>query len=132
MAQSSKNGSESARNERESGSVLMPKFDSNGLLSAVVLDNDSKQVLMVAFMNAEALQKTIDTKRAHFWSRSRQSLWMKGESSGHVLEVTDLLIDCDQDAVVVYANPKGPTCHTGVQSCFYRRIEDGALVKVNT
>lgn len=123
--------------DRETGTVFAPKFDSSGLLSAVVLDSQSKEVLVVAFMNEEAIALTRKTGMVHFWSRSRQSLWKKGETSGHFLEVQDILIDCDQDALVIYAKPHGPTCHTGRRSCFYRRLdvkaEDAvALVKVNT
>jgi len=108
----------------------MPKFDANGLLSAVVTDSGSGQVLMVAFMDQAALDATIATGKAHFHSRSRGRLWMKGESSGHVLEVQEILVDCDQDALVLKAVPKGPTCHTNARSCFYRRLEDGSLVQL--
>lgn len=111
----------------EHGDELLPKFDDRGLLTAVVTDSDSGEVLMVAFMNAEALAKTRETGHAHFWSRSRQTLWMKGESSGNVLEVQEMLVDCDQDAFVLKVRPTGPTCHTGARSCFYRRVEGAAL-----
>ncbi|MEM1051376.1 MAG: phosphoribosyl-AMP cyclohydrolase [Pseudomonadota bacterium] len=122
---------------REEGTRFAPKFDANGLLTAVVLDSNSKEVLVVAFMNAEALALTRETSKVTFWSRSRETLWTKGETSGHFLTVQDILVDCDQDALVVYAEPAGPTCHTGRPSCFYRKlIPDGddasALVKVNT
>lgn len=109
--------------EREEGAQFAPKFDGNGLLSAVVLDAESKQVLVVAFMNAEALTATRKSGKVTFWSRSRQKLWMKGETSGHVLHVEEILVDCDQDALVIYAKPAGPTCHTGRTSCFYRRLD---------
>lgn len=111
---------------RENGTRLDPKYDANGLITAVVTAPGGG-LLMVAHMNAEALALTQSTGEAHFWSRSRQSLWRKGESSGHVLKVVELRVDCDQDAVWVIAEPAGPTCHTGRQSCFYRRIADGAL-----
>lgn len=111
--------------EREHGSQLAPKFDANGLLTAVVTDAQSGEVLVVAFMNAEALDLTLSSGKVHFWSRSRQALWMKGETSGNVLEVVEVLIDCDQDALVIKSRPHGPTCHTGERSCFYRRIERG-------
>lgn len=111
---------------REHGSVFAPKFDSNGLLTAVVLDNETKDVLVVAFMNADALAATRSTGKVHFWSRSRQTLWLKGETSGNFLEVREIRVDCDQDALVIYAKPAGPTCHTGADSCFYRRLELGA------
>lgn len=113
--------------ERELGSTFAPKFDSSGLLTAIACDHSSKDVLMVAFMNAEALAKTRATGIAHFWSRSRQALWMKGETSGNMLEVEDILIDCDQDALVLIVKPKGPACHTGARSCFYRRLDSADL-----
>ncbi len=115
--------------ERETGTAFMPKFDDRGLLTAVVTDAGSGEVLMVAFMNEEALAMTRETGFAHFWSRSRQSLWQKGETSGNVLKVERILVDCDQDALVVQAIPAGPACHTGARSCFYRHLEGDALVK---
>ena len=123
--------------EREQGSGFAPKFDDRGLLSAVVVDASSGEVLVVAFMNAEALTATRESGKVHFWSRSRSSLWMKGETSGNVLEVEEILVDCDQDALVIRARPAGPTCHTGERSCFYRRLDpeasdENALVKVKT
>jgi phosphoribosyl-AMP cyclohydrolase len=111
--------------ERESGAVFAPKFDATGLLTAVVIDHASGDVLVVAHMNAEALEATLATGRVHFWSRSRGKLWMKGETSGHVLQVELMLVDCDQDALVIRAVPAGPTCHTGARSCFYRAIVAG-------
>lgn len=115
------------QNDRENGSRLNPKYDSNGLISAVVTDDSSGELLMVAFMNDEALHLTLESGDVHFFSRSRQSLWKKGETSGNVLKLVEIRIDCDQDAVWVKANPAGPTCHTGERSCFYRRIEQGRL-----
>ena len=112
--------------ERETGTRFAPKFDVNGLLSAVVLDSQSHQVLVVAFMNAEALAKTRETGNVTFWSRSRGKLWMKGETSGNVLKVEEIYVDCDQDALVIYAKPAGPTCHTGRTSCFYRKLDPSA------
>ena len=100
-----------------------PKFDSAGLLTAIACDAATNTVLMVAFMNAEALAKTRETGLAHFWSRSRQSLWQKGEMSGNFLEVSEILVDCDQDALVLKVKPTGPACHTGAQSCFYRKLD---------
>lgn len=125
------------KNEIEEGSLFAPKYDEKGLLTAVVIDSDTKQVLVVAFMNADSLTKTRESGNVTFWSRSRQRLWMKGETSGNVLRVEEILVDCDQDALVIYAKPAGPTCHTGRTSCFYRRLEPGAqdrqaLVKVKT
>lgn len=100
------------------------KLDANGLFTAVVQDADTKEVLMVAMMNPESLRLTQETGHATFWSRSRQQLWMKGETSGNVLDVQEIRIDCDQDAVLVLAKPRGPVCHTGNQSCFYRKLEE--------
>lgn len=108
-----------------------PKFDSDGLLTAVVLDAASKDVLMVAFMNREALEATQATGIAHFWSRSRQALWMKGETSGNTLAVKEIRVDCDQDALLLIVDPNGPACHTGQTSCFYRVVKGNALVRVN-
>ncbi|GAY21497.1 phosphoribosyl-AMP cyclohydrolase [Sphingobium fuliginis] len=116
---------------RDRGLTLNPKYDKDGLITAVVTDVDSGELLMVAHMNAEALRLTRDTGLAHFWSRSRQSLWKKGETSGHMLQVRDLRIDCDQDAVWVKALPAGPTCHTGARSCFFRRIGPEGLTAVD-
>ena len=116
-------------NQREQGTELAPKWDAAGLVTAVVTDAKDGVVLMLAHMNDEALQVTIATGEAHFWSRSRSQLWKKGESSGNVLRVTGLRIDCDQDAIWLTAEAAGPACHTGERSCFYRRIEGGGLVR---
>lgn len=106
----------------------MPKYDINGLVTAVVTDHLSGNVLMVAHMNAEALDLTLQTRKVHFFSRSRQALWLKGETSGNVLQLIEARIDCDQDAVWIIAKPAGPTCHTGATSCFYRTVSaDGSL-----
>ena len=99
------------------------KFDEKGLLTAIAQDAKTKQVLMVAMMNAEAFQKTVETKKAHFWSRSRQTLWLKGETSGNVLDVVEMHLDCDADAVLLLVEPRGPACHTGEISCFYTPME---------
>jgi len=115
--------------ERETGSRLDPKYDANGLITAVVTHSESGDVLMVAHVNEEALALTQETGLAHFWSRSRGRIWKKGESSGHILRVIELRVDCDQDALWIVAAPAGPACHTGEPSCFYRRIEGGALVR---
>lgn len=116
---------------REQGAEFMPKFDSRGLLTAVVTDAGTNEVLMVAFMDSEAVEKTLETRVAHFHSRSRGRLWMKGETSGHILEVKEILVDCDQDALVLKAKPAGPACHTGARTCFYRRLSDGSLETVS-
>ena len=116
-------------NNRESGLVLNPKYDANGLVTAVVTHAESGALLMVAHMNAEALALTLATNTAHFWSRSRNRLWKKGEESGNVLTVSEIRVDCDQDALWLKCLPAGPTCHTGAPSCFYRLIEGGVLVR---
>ena len=118
--------------EREAGNAFMPKFDDRGLLTGVVVDAADGKVLMVAFLNEEALIATRETGFAHFWSRSRQSLWKKGETSGNLLKVREILVDCDQDAVVLRCDAAGPACHTGAESCFYRVLDGTALVRVNT
>lgn len=116
--------------ERETGLSLNPKFDANGLITAVVTDAADGTVLMVGHMNAEALTKSHETGTAVFFSRSRQRLWQKGESSGHFLHIVEMRIDCDQDAIWIIARPDGPTCHTGERSCFYRRIANGGLERI--
>jgi phosphoribosyl-AMP cyclohydrolase len=116
--------------DRETGLVLMPKYDANGLIAAVITDAADGAVLMVGHMNAEALTKTIEHGTVHFFSRSRQRLWQKGESSGHYLHLVEARIDCDQDAIWIKARPDGPTCHTGQRSCFYRKIDGESLVQV--
>ncbi len=117
--------------EREAGAAFMPKFDGQGLLTAVVVAAGTRDVLMVAFMDAAALEKTKETGFAHFHSRSRGRLWMKGETSGHVLKVLEIRVDCDQDALVLICEPHGPACHTGAISCFYRRLEGEGLRPVS-
>ena len=112
---------------RDEGLVLDPKYDRDGLITAVATDAATGGLLMLAHMNAEAVRATIETRRAHFWSRSRGKLWMKGETSGHVLNVEDIRIDCDQDAIWLICQPEGPACHTGRTNCFYRRITDEGL-----
>jgi len=104
-------------------SSVEPTWDERGLLPAVVQDAATGTVLMVAWMNAEALARTRATGEAHFWSRSRQALWRKGETSGNVLRVVELRIDCDADTLLVRATPAGPTCHTGKTACFFRLLD---------
>jgi phosphoribosyl-AMP cyclohydrolase len=116
--------------DRETGTTLAPKYDAAGLVTAVVTDRASGELLMVAHMNAEALERTLETGVAHFWSRSRGALWRKGETSGNVLRVEEVRIDCDQDALWLKVSAAGPACHTGARSCFYRRIEQGRLERV--
>lgn len=114
---------------RETGLALDPKYDANGLITAVVTDA-AGQLLMVAHMNAEALAATLASGEAVFWSRSRGRLWKKGETSGNVLRVIEARIDCDQDALWLICEPAGPACHTGAQSCFYRRVDGDTLVRI--
>ena len=113
----------------EHGSDLAPRFDSNGLIAAVATHADTGEVLMFAWMNAEALEKTLATGEAHYFSRSRNELWQKGATSGQVQQVAEIRIDCDQDCVWLKVRPGGDggACHTGARSCFYRVIEDGRL-----
>lgn len=118
--------------DREQGNTFLPKFDDKGLLTAVAVDSASREVLMLAFMDAEALAKTRETGLAHFHSRSRGRLWMKGETSGHVLKVDEILVDCDQDALVLRVTPHGPACHTGATVCFYRKLDGETLVRVQS
>jgi phosphoribosyl-AMP cyclohydrolase len=115
----------------ERGAILAPRFDGNGLIAAVATDADSGEVLMLAWMNAEALEKTLATGEAHYFSRSRNALWKKGETSGQVQKLVELRVDCDQDAVWIKVRPQGDggACHVGFRSCFYRVAEDGRLVE---
>ncbi|WP_019833103.1 phosphoribosyl-AMP cyclohydrolase [Sphingomonas sp. PR090111-T3T-6A] len=117
-------------NDRETGTVLAPKFDASGLVTAVASHAETGELLMLAHMNAEALERTMATGEAHFWSRSRGKLWKKGETSGHVLHVREMRVDCDQDAIWLIVDPAGPACHTGEPSCFYRRVADGRLERI--
>lgn len=117
-------------NMRENGLVLDPKFDASGLLTAVVVDVEDGAVLMVGHMNREALEISQKSGNVTFFSRSRQRLWTKGESSGHFLHLVEMRIDCDQDALLVIARPDGPTCHTGERSCFYRKVTAEGLVRL--
>ncbi len=114
---------------REMGLALDPKWDAAGLVTAVVSDVASGELLMVAHMNAQALAATLATGEAHFWSRSRGELWHKGATSGHVQRVVEMRIDCDQDALWLKVEPAGPACHTGERSCFYRAVTSDGLVR---
>ena len=112
--------------EIEEGTRLLPKFDADGLVTAVATDAATGDVLMVAHMNAEALANTIRSGEAHYYSRSRKKLWRKGEESGHTQRVIEIRVDCDQDAVWLRVEQKGPgACHTGRRSCFYRAVPLG-------
>jgi phosphoribosyl-AMP cyclohydrolase len=106
----------------EEGQTLTPKFDANGLVTAVVTDAASGEVLMLAHMNAEALARSIASGDAWYYSRSRQQLWRKGETSGNTQRIVEMRIDCDQDAIWIKVEQKGPACHTGRKSCFYRIV----------
>ena len=105
------------------------KFNSNGLITTVVQDAATKDVLMVAWMNAESLQKTVESGETWFWSRSRQELWHKGATSGNTQKVIELRYDCDADTLLVLVEPAGPACHTGEQTCFFRKLEFSSTVK---
>ena len=120
-----------SKDELERGSVLAPRFDADGLIAAVATHADTGEVLMFAWMNAEALRLTLDTGLAHYFSRSRQALWKKGETSGQLQQVVEVRVDCDQDAVWLKVRPQGDggACHVGFRSCFYRVAEDGKLVE---
>jgi phosphoribosyl-AMP cyclohydrolase len=102
--------------------VMDLKYDSNGLIPAIVQDHQTKEVLMMAWMNAESLKKTIASGETWFWSRSRQEFWHKGATSGNIQKVVEILVDCDADALLVLVEPAGPACHTGKQSCFFSRL----------
>ena len=118
--------SEKSKSDIEEGLAFAPKFDADGLITAVTTDARSGDVLMVAHMNAEALARTIASGEAWYYSRSRQALWKKGESSGHVQRVVELRVDCDQDALWLKVEQEGPgACHTGRRSCFYRAVPLG-------
>jgi phosphoribosyl-ATP pyrophosphohydrolase/phosphoribosyl-AMP cyclohydrolase len=100
------------------------KFDANGLIPAIIQDSKTGEVLMMAYMNEYSMQKSLDTGKTHFWSRSRQKLWMKGETSGHIQEIIDMKLDCDGDTLLIRVNQHGPACHTGHRSCFYRKVQN--------
>lgn len=114
-----------SKTDLESGSTFAPRFDANGLVTAVTIEADTNEVLMVAHMNAEAIAETLRSGHATYWSRSRSKLWKKGETSGELQELVELRADCDQDALVVVVRQTGhgAACHTGRKSCFYRRVE---------
>ena len=118
------------RDTVEEGSILAPKFDEKGLVSVVTVHAETREVLMVAYANDEALAKTLETGEAHYWSRSRQELWHKGATSGQIQQVVEVRIDCDQDAVILRVLPQGDggCCHVGYRHCFFRTIlPDGSL-----
>ncbi len=104
---------------------LRPAFNADGLIAAIAQHADTGEVLMLAWMNADALAATLETGFATYWSRSRQKLWVKGETSGNRMKIIEMRIDCDQDAVLLQVQPEGPACHTGKKSCFYRVVSAG-------
>ncbi|TAL84026.1 MAG: phosphoribosyl-AMP cyclohydrolase [Beijerinckiaceae bacterium] len=112
------------KHDVEEGSLFTPRFDADGLIACVTLNAQDGAVLMVAYMNAESLRLTLETGVAHYWSRSRQSLWRKGDTSGQVQKVTEIRTDCDQDVLLMKVEPGGDggACHTGRKTCFYRRL----------
>src|SRR5690348_4390909 len=105
------------------------KFNSDGLIPAIVQDHQNGRVLMMAWMNRASLEKTVETGKTHFWSRSRQKFWMKGEESGHTQSVKDIAFDCDGDTILVQVEQNGPACHEGYRSCFFRSVEGPSAFK---
>jgi phosphoribosyl-AMP cyclohydrolase len=106
----------------ETVAIQSLKFDSNGLIPAIVQDADTNRVLMMAYLNLESLQLTLAKRETYFWSRSRKELWHKGATSGNIQKVVDVRVDCDADTLLILVHPEGPACHTGEQSCFYRSV----------
>lgn len=107
-------------------------FNADGLIPAIAQDDDTEEVLMLAWMNADAVETTLATGRVTYWSRSRAAFWVKGETSGHVQELVDLRFDCDNDCLLLRVRQTGPACHTNRRSCFYRAVRDGATVELMT
>ncbi len=105
-------------------------FNPDGLVPAIAQAADTGEVLMLAWMNAAAVARTLETGRVTYWSRSRQCFWVKGESSGHVQELVEMRVDCDRDCLLVLVNQTGPACHTGRQSCFYRAVREGEEIEI--
>ncbi|GAB4196676.1 MAG: phosphoribosyl-AMP cyclohydrolase [Phycisphaeraceae bacterium] len=116
--------------ERETTDQLNIKYDDKGLVPAIVQDIDTGEVLMMAWMNEAALKQTLEVRKATFYSRSRNKMWIKGESSGHVQEVVEARVDCDQDLILLKCKSHGPCCHVGYNSCFFRRIDDGGKLTI--
>ena len=108
------------------------KFNDQGLIPAIAQDEETGDVLMMAWMNSEAVQRTLDTGRVTYWSRSRSAFWVKGESSGHVQELVDFRLDCDRDCLLVLVRQTGPACHTNRRSCFYTAVRDGVETELMT
>ena len=114
----------------EEGAEFIPKFDDNGLITAIAQDSQTGQVLMVAYMNQQALENTIQTGYSTYFSRSRQKLWKKGEESGHVQKVEQILVDCDQDCLILKVTVDAGQCHVGYRSCFYRALKNNTDKKL--
>ncbi|MBW6417215.1 phosphoribosyl-AMP cyclohydrolase [Celeribacter sp. PS-C1] len=108
------------------------KFDDKGLIPVIAQDHESREVLMMAWMNEEAVKKTLESGKVTYWSRSRQAFWVKGETSGHVQKLIDFRFDCDRDCILVLVDQTGPACHTNRRSCFYRAVRDGEAVELMT
>ncbi len=106
------------------------RFDNNGLIPAIAQEESTGEVLMMAWMNAEAVARTLETGKVTYWSRSRQAFWVKGETSGHVQELVDLRVDCDRDCLLVLVRQTGPACHTNRRSCFYTAVQGGEEVEI--
>ena len=115
--------------ERETGTTLDVKFNDQGLVPAIVQDADTKEVLMMGWMNAEALEKSLSTRLATFFSRSRNAIWVKGETSGHTQAIVEARVDCDQDVVLLLCRSNGPACHAGYHTCFYRAADTGRRLR---
>ncbi len=107
-------------------------YDANGLIPVIAQDHQSREVLMMAWMNADAVARTLDTGRMTYWSRSRQAFWAKGETSGHVQVLVDLRIDCDRDCLLALVDQTGPACHTGRRTCFYTAVREGTETELMT
>ncbi|HUB63058.1 MAG TPA: phosphoribosyl-AMP cyclohydrolase [Methylocella sp.] len=127
MTSPSSDESKASKNELEEGLAFTPRYDSNGLIVCVTRDARDGQILMLAYMNAEALRLTLETGVAHYWSRSRKAIWRKGDTSGQIQKVMEIRTDCDQDALLLTIEPGGDggACHTGRRSCFYRKLIPG-------
>ena len=108
----------------ETVAIQSLKFDSTGLIPAIVQDADTNQVLMMAYMNLQSLRLTLEKRETYFWSRGRKELWHKGATSGNIQRVVEVRVDCDADTLLILVHPEGPACHTGEQSCFYRNMEN--------
>jgi len=106
------------------------KYDANGLIPAIAQEAETGEVLMMAWMTAEAVARTLETGRVTYWSRSRQAFWIKGETSGHVQELVEMRIDCDSDCLLLLIRQTGPACHTNRRSCFYRAVREGAEIEI--